>query len=442
MGTVANPKGVWGICYDETYFDCINNFIKMGSYTPDERMPGLGVIYLPLALLFSKVTALNIFIILQVFLSAVSAYVLALTARLLFKKDFFFYATFYLYLTSAFTAISNNYPGSESFATSMLIFAVYYYVLALGNNKNFNFILSGIFLTWAIFIRPALFPLLLVFAALITIHLIKNKGKVLPALLFFLLPICIVEGAWITRNYIRYHKIIPTLNSIYLSNCKDSYRFQIWQFEKAWGKEDWGIDWLTEKNTSDIKKEKAPFPSYIYTSKYNEDSLKALKIFLNKSIIRYQTQKDFGMVYVDTMSKENLQILKVKCNTLIESLKTERPFSYYVISRWAIIKHSFKLDMFGNFQQPLLGMVCAWLYYFTIFMGFIGIILMAAYCISFSYMALIPLIPLYSVFIHSIVLRLSQSRYFVPSYPYTLICAVYAAYWIFNKAKAISRNKV
>jgi hypothetical protein len=442
MGTVTIPKGVWGICYDETYFDGISNFIKTGSYNSDERMPGLGIIYLPLALLFPKVTALNIFIILQVILSAVSAYVLALTAKLLFKKDFFFYATFYIYLLSCFTAISNSYPGSESFATSMLIFAVFYYVLALENYKKFNFILSGIFLTWVIFMRPALFPLICVFALLILIHFIKSKQKPLPALLMFLLPLVIIEGSWITRNYFRYHKIIPTLNSIYLSNCKDSYRFQIWQFEKAWGKEDWGIDWLTEKDTSDIRKEQVPFPSYIYTSKYNADSLRALKVFLNKSIVRYQAQKDFGIVYIDTMSKENLQVVEAKCNAYIESLKNEKSFTYYVISRWVIIKHSFKLDMFGNFQEPFLGMVCAWVYYFIIFIGFIGIILLGVYCFRFSYQVLIPIIPLYSVFIHSIVLRLSQSRYFVPSYPFMLICAVYALYWICNKVKDRSTNKV
>jgi hypothetical protein len=442
MGMVVIPKGVWGICYDETYFDCITNFIKSGIYIPDERMPGLGVIYLPLELLFSKVIALNIFIILQIVLSAVSAYVLALISKLLFKKDIFFYTTFYIYLICAFTAISNSYPGSESFATSILIFAVYYYILALEGHKKSNFILSGTFLIWMIFIRPAHFPLILVFAVLITVQLIKNKQKVLPALFLFLLPITIVEGAWIIRNYMRYHKVIPTLNSIYLSNCRDTYRFQIWQFEKAWGKEEWGIDWLTEKDTSDIRKEKVPFPNYIYTSKYNEDSLRSFKIFLNKSIIRYQVQKDLGKAYIDTMSKENLEIVQAKCNTYIESLKNERPFVYYVTSRWGILKHFFKLDMFGNFQEYYLGVICAGLYYSIIFIGFIGIILMAGYFFSLSYLALIPILPLYSVFIHAIILRLSQSRYFVPSYPFMIICAIYALYWLYCKANNRSTAKV
>ena len=37
-----------------SYFDPIDNLIANGSYSPDFRMPGYGVLYLPFALLFSK----------------------------------------------------------------------------------------------------------------------------------------------------------------------------------------------------------------------------------------------------------------------------------------------------------------------------------------------------------------------------------------------------
>ncbi len=122
MGQVGAPTGVWGIYYDDSYFAPVRNFIHEGSYTPDDRMPGLGIIYLPLALFFTQVKALNIFILAQVLVSALSVYVLAITARRAFNHNFFFYTVFYLYLISPFTAISDSSPASESFCTSLLIF--------------------------------------------------------------------------------------------------------------------------------------------------------------------------------------------------------------------------------------------------------------------------------------------------------------------------------
>ncbi len=434
MGQVGAPTGVWGIYYDDSYFAPVRNFIHEGSYTPDDRMPGLGIIYLPLALFFTPVKALNIFILAQVLVSALSVYVLAITARRAFNHNFFFYTVFYLYLISPFTAISDSSPASESFCTSLLIFSTYYFQKALDRNRFIFFFLSGTLLTWASFIRPAHFPLLIIFTVIGIVSLLKSRVKLLSYVFIYMAPFLITEGAWITRNYFRYHKFIPTLHSIYLASCKDTYRYPIWQLERAWGLEDWRIDWLTEKDSGNILKENVALPYVVYTSKYNADTMRAFKMFLNRATIRYAYKRGDETIYVDSVSNANRRIIEDRCRKYIHSLKQEKPFQYYILSRLHLITDYFKLSVFSNFEEPYMCTFGAITYYFTLFAGIAGIILMAGYCIRLERQSLYAFIPLYSVFIHPVIFRLAQNRYFVPSYPFLVVCAAYTLYLLYCKA--------
>ena len=434
MGQVGAPKGVLGIYYDDSYFAPIRNLIHNGAYTPDERMPGLGIIYLPMALLFSTVTSLNILIWLQVLFSSLSLYYLAITARCMFKNDFMFYAVFYIFLLSPFTAISDSSPISESFCTSFLIFSVYHFQTALQKRKKVYFILSGVELTWTSFMRPAHFPLLMIFTILLIVYLLRNKVKPLLYVVLFLTPFFVGEGVWMVRNWIRYHKILPTLNSIYLSSCKDTYRFPIWQLERSWGLENWSIDWLIQKDNADISKENVGLPYIVYTSQYNADSMRAFKKFLNRVIIRYAYNYNGEAIYVDSVNNDNYTIIADRCHKYIESLKKEKPFQYYFVSRYRMAKDYLKLSIFGNFQEPYMKFFGTIMYYFVIVTGFAGIVLMAKYCRRFSPESLFAFIPLYSIFIHPVVLRLAQNRYFIPSYPFLVVCAAYLLYLLYCKA--------
>lgn len=441
MGEVGAPKGVWGIYYDDTYFEPVSNLIKTGHYLPDERMPGLAVIYLPLILLFSVKTALNIFILLQVLLSAVAVYALAISARRLFKHIFFFYAVFYLYLLSPFTAISDSSPASESFCTSLLIFSVYFLINAcpdgtvrgLESKKKRDFFLSGIAITWASFIRPAFFPLVALFAAILVVQALRSKTPLLRFLLIFLAPFIICEGAWIARNYMLYNRFIPATKYEYLSSCKDSYRLPIWDLERAWGLEDWRIDWLTEKDSSDISKEKVDLRYVVYTSAYNDDSLRALKKFINKASTRYAYRQNGETFYVDSVSPRDSKIIEDKCNRYMLSIKTEKPFHYYVLSRFYMIKDFLELSIFGNFQEPYMRILGIILYYFVLFSGIVGIFPMTGSFLRLKPNALFVLIPLYTIFIHTIVLRLAQNRYLIPVYPFLVVCAVYTLYLFYSR---------
>src|SRR5690349_11339002 len=71
--------GVLGSVIGDTgsYFSPIESLLETGSYSPDFRMPGYGGVYFLFRLFFSSTAAINIIIVSQWILAAVSSYLLA-----------------------------------------------------------------------------------------------------------------------------------------------------------------------------------------------------------------------------------------------------------------------------------------------------------------------------------------------------------------------------
>ena len=100
-------KGSFSLDESDTasYLEPIENLLKYGNYFNDFRMPGYGWLYYILRFVFDERLALDALLITQVILSALSVYVLARIAYLVFKRKSFFYITFGLYLVSTFVSI-------------------------------------------------------------------------------------------------------------------------------------------------------------------------------------------------------------------------------------------------------------------------------------------------------------------------------------------------
>lgn len=64
-----------------SYIEPIENLLLKGEYYDDYRMPGYGWLYFIFRLFANQSISLNLLIIFQVILSAVSVYVLALTGQ-------------------------------------------------------------------------------------------------------------------------------------------------------------------------------------------------------------------------------------------------------------------------------------------------------------------------------------------------------------------------
>jgi len=440
--------GFWGATGGDTdgYITPIDNLIKYGQYSPDFRMPGYGIIYLPFALLFSKPLGPNLLIIFQFIMAALSVYPLALIARHLFKSAFIFYTTFYLFAVSTYSNLFDSMLLTESLSTSFLIFSVFFLLQALKGQRKSRYILSGILLTEVIFMRPVFIPLLALYALVIFIN---QKQTFLPKLLLFLVPFICFEGLWITRNYLSHKKFIPLTVTFISPGIEKSYKLPFIIFVQSWGGS-WiwwdptaEIRWFGVKETrlsgmAPLKDNNISIPDYIYTSKFNLDSL----VILKQQLTNYLS--DSAHTISDSIKREELMtIIRNKCNLYAQSIKYEKPFLYYIKAPLVITKkflvHSGTYNLFDKSASELSPVAYVFkifyslLYLLVIGLGIIGLLLLTKQSISFASLILITGTTIYCIIIHPIILRYSEARYLVPVYPFMIICVACTVNWIYIK---------
>jgi len=434
-------KGFWGgmRADSEGYMLPFDNLVKTGAYSPDYRMPGYGVLYLPLILIFSKAVTCNIIIIIQLFFSVTSVYALALIARNLFKNEIPFCITFYLFAVSSFSSLMDPVILAESLSTSVLILSVYFITVFFNNYKRSNLILSGLLLTWGVFLRPVFCLLIICFFALILLNLIKTKRKFIVAFLF-LLPFTLIDGSWIIRNYIVYKDPAPLTRTVLFPWIENSHLLPIMNFVEAWGGDVWFINPNAEAtwfiNNKPCTNDTVPFPKYIYTSAFNTDSLKMLKTLITKM----GTDTSLSAM----QKKEDERIVISKLNTYTASIKKEKPYIYYVKSneirlfKFLFSIHSVSKLFINNFITRFYSMF----YYITICLGLVGLIFLLPYVFKASLQSIVAIVPIYIILIHPIVLRLNENRYLIPAYPFMLVAIAYLIYTIYCRVQGVSEKSV
>lgn len=421
-----------------SYLGPIENLIANGEYYDDFRMPGYGWLYFLLRIPFSLIWAQNFLVFFQVILSAISVYVLGLVSLKIFEKTSYFLLTYFLYLISTFVSLSDNFLLTESFCTASLIFSIYF--LLKGEKSNF---LSGLFLTWAIFLRPVFFPLILLYGLYIILSYKRNSNKLKSSLLknlfFLFISFILIDGAWITRNYLKYSKFYPLTKTVYYPGTNESIKGALFRFMNSFGGS--MVWWLPGSEITffiplpeKIKLRKETIlPDYIYTKEFNYDSLLLVKnmIHLTKS---------------DSISTLDRQLLEKqvisKLDRYSNSIKTEKPFLYYIQSRIHIFKtffiHSGTYNLFNKASFELnrfeysIKVFYSLLYVFVVIGGYFGLITFLFSWMNNIKTLLISCIGLYSALVFPIILKMDEYRYFVPGYPIFIIGATYVTITLYS----------
>jgi len=426
------------------YLKPIENLVFHGSYTPDWRMPGYGVVYMPLILVFSITTAQRLCLIIQLILSSVSVYILALTALRLFGKNIFFYGVFFVFAISSTVCLYDAYIETESFTTSALIFSVFFLVKFNDTKKNIFLVLSGAFLTWVTFLRPIFGVLFVFFSFIITIRQRSKSGNVLISLCLFLIPFALVDGAWSLRNY-RQYKAIRPLTTVFPPTNNVDCTMSLYSFMQAWGASNAFFDttavgWFYpyfilkhDKMSSEFIKP-CPYPEYIYTSKFNKDSLMAVK----KMVIYQDVDTALSLEEKNEYNRKIIACL----DRYTMSIKTEKPFVYYIVARWNEVKRFFGFDYKRSIWQPRpalymnrnLALLWILLYSIVMILGGLGCLIM----IKYFFKEVIKFLPTGIIIVMTLAYPIllkhgDESRYFVPAYPYMVICFIYAFDYMRNK---------
>jgi len=440
----------------DSYLEPINNLIQNGSYNPDFRMPGYGFIYLLFRLLFNQLLASNLLVVLQLLLSAVSVYCLALSALYIYKSEKYFLFIFFIYAFSSYPSYFDVLIVTESFSVSTLILNVYFLIKHHQTRNKVWLFISGVFLCWGIFLRPVF--ILLIFFEFLYLSFFLSKDKIISfrkkiiSLLLFLLPFICAESLWVARNYFHNKQVFFLTKTIRYSWSNKDF-VAVKDFVSSWGGDDSyehnaEIFWFEyHQDIFKVSKEKIQqikFPAYIYTSKFNYDSLVAVKknIKLSRDTSLTSEQRNHYQVYITD-----------KLNKYSQSIKDEKPAVYYLYAPAKMLvrfifqsgSHFWFLKPFNTLSilEKCIKLFYSLLYWIIIILGSIGCVsFMINHFRDFNIKFVMSFIPLYFILIHPVFLRLTDERYIIPAYPFLTIIAVNCIFLLYqNWIKKFNRLK-
>ncbi len=447
MGFSEDIKGFWGGTNGDlfSYIDPIENLLAGGNYNIDNRIPGYAACYFLLRLLFTQAVACNVLIFIQLLVAVVSVTYLAKIARIWFRSDLAFYVTFYAYVFSSLTNIFDHYLLTESFAASSVIFWTYFLVKFEQTNQKRYLVVSGAFITFLIFLKPVHAPMLGIASLVWGIYFLQKKitfKQLIQRSAFFLLPFLVVDGAWIVRNYNYYNgAFVPISKSMWHAEGWPPNFFQMADFTAAWGgdinfglpKND--IRWIMGFENDQylrhwfVHEQIQPVPSYVYTSKFNGDSL---------FWIRKESQRTLYDTMPEAERLRRREIVKQKLIAYTNAIRTEKPFLYYVRAPLRIAYRFFIGVSGSHFLEDVVQ--AEWprkiLFYYHLILVSLGSLGMALLLYtqlrSFNLQSVAWLSGAYTVLILCVVLRHAETRYLVPVWPFWSLCAGFFCKVILN----------
>jgi hypothetical protein len=427
--TFANE---WGDTY--SYIEPIESFISNGVYNGDVyvdyRMPGYVFPYYFLRVLFDVTTSLNILVILQLVAGAISVYLLAMLALNILNRKEAFLLVFSMYAINTFVSLFDSALMSESFCTSSLIFSVYF--LLRDGNKNVNLFYAGLFLTWCIFLKPAMALLLIIYGLYVLID--KYEGKISlnwTAAFYFSIVFLVFESAWIIRNFNVHNKFIPLTTSKYYPGTEESYLGPLFEFMNSYGGS--VVWWDPNADITFFKpitfkldrKVETKLPENIYTADFNYDSLLEVR-----NLIRVVNDTTLNK----SERKRSELIAMAKLKRYSKSIEVNKPFMYFVSSRFKVLKnyffHSGTSTLFtkssSNLSVGLWGIKVFYslMYVFVAAGGFIATIYLLLKSKSNLKSFIIAMTGLYIALVFPFLFKMDEYRYFVPGYPFFMLSII------------------
>jgi hypothetical protein len=431
------PSGVWGRTSGDTasYIEPVENLLSKGSYTPDFRMPGYAVPYLAPRLALGQAVSLNLLILLQVLLSAASAVALAVAATRIFPDVPGIETwTFWLLVVSTYTAVYDAYLLTESFTTSSLILAVSLLLAARQRRSLTRYGVSGLLLAWMVFLRPALGGLLLLMAVWLPVTSPRRQRAHLALAVGLLAaPFLLADAAWAARNWRTHRAFMPLapVSAPYYSELDHS----LFRFLASWGgsRVHWNpkaeIIWFQHMRTPGYAApreavEAITFPEDIFTSRFKYADLVRIRAEL-------LALRDPKLPPVERNAKEAR--ISSELESFAESIRTEKPLVYYVEAPLRLLRrfllHSGTQNLISRrFRESSVVERAFRLGMTLLYWAVLALSVVTAAWLTLTRrwtpeLALISLIVVYVVFVHVVLFRLDEPRYFVPAYPFALCLA-------------------
>lgn len=448
MGISVSGSGLLGKRGGDTasYFDSIEHLLLDGHYTYSltqlsayaGRMPGYGVVYGFFRLWLPQNAACDGVVLLQMAFAIVSFYYLGELAYLLSRRRAVAYATVLIYAISPYGAQADLYLLTESFAASALLISSYYFLRGI-NSTNYRYlVIAGAWLTWVVFLRPYMAPLLGVWPAIYLYHKVRKVKRVNHRMwvgsLLFLMPFVLVDGAWTARNWLVCGQFVPLqipyagveISPVYLESRR---------FAGALGEDP--VEWNTASIMAWLTLPKPPAQAapkqWQLTHNGTYDSL----VWLRQRIQAAKTET------LPAFEQQNTKQAVAALRRFHDAVVHERPFLYYVV---APLRLTYHLVLTGGgtsiFAWPF-AELALWQRGIRLFFTFSHWLLIGASL--FSYLswprglpigwALVRLSPIYLIVLFVVGLRYVEPRYFLVVYPLALLSGLA---WLTQVAESVA----
>ncbi|WP_375436205.1 glycosyltransferase family 39 protein [uncultured Hymenobacter sp.] len=435
MGIAVSGSGLIGKRGGDTasYFDSIEHLLLDGHYTYSlshlsayaGRMPGYGVVYGFLRLWLPQNAACDGIVLLQMVLAIVSLYYLGNLAYIVTKRQLVAYAVVFISAVSPYVAQADLYLLTESFAASALLIGSYYFLRGISATSQRHLLIAGAWLTWVVFLRPYMAPLLVVLPAIYLYqHASQDRNlskRIWLGGLLFLVPFVVVDGAWTIRNWVVCQQFIP-LQAPYAGVEVSPVYLESRRFAAALGEDP--VQWNTSSIMAWLTLPQPPAQAapkhWQLTRSATYDSL---------VWVRQRIQAAKAEELLPEEQQPNTKQAVAALRRFHDAWVRERPFAYYVV---APLRLTYHLALTGGgtsiFAWPF-DELALWQRGIRLLFTFSHWLLIGASLLSYlswprklsSGWLVVRLPPIYLVVLFVLGLRYVESRYFIVVYPLALL---------------------
>jgi hypothetical protein len=315
----------------------------------------------------------------------------------------------------------SNYLLTESFSSSFLIIFCYYYYTYLSSKSKKHLIIAGLFLGCATLLKPYFSLLYLPIGIVFLFTKSLSKIQAIKNSILIALPLIILSTPYTLRNLISYHRFLPS-SELYAGTFYSKADFAYWNFITSWG----GSIIFWDKHSAACYFQPNPtiqcefeFPPYAISGGYNMTDIENVR----DMYFRYQNHSSLALE--DSVYNE--------FNRLTNLFKQYHSFRYHFISPLNIFRQyvfhsgSYFLPIRKDFQcyksyQMLIKISQSLLYYFSLFAGFTGLIIIFIKNKK-TYMNLF--IPVVLLLMFPFVFKQTEARYFINAYSFLILGSVF-----------------
>ncbi|HRN35832.1 MAG TPA: hypothetical protein PLV70_00755 [Flavobacteriales bacterium] len=409
----------------QSYIRPIENLLDYGVYAPDYRMPGYGMIYLPLYALFSQPVALNLLVLVQIIVDILATMLLMRTVWMITESRFGLVVCMVLYGIGCTVSVYDKFVLTESISASLVVASIYFLVKFKLSNMPWLLALSSLFMTWAYFCRPVVFPLFILLSGYV-IYILYRRNRLMH-LIAFALPFLIIQSLWSARNYYRHGQLYLLTQTKYYPFYSQS---QMASFSFSAAVSDMKHNYvLPVQPWMNMDRPYGPVepsmvPQGAYTPSFTVDSLQELQ--------RYGKELVLGSI--SEQRKHVLDsLIAVKLNRYTASIKEEHIALVYLQAPAKRLRaHVFKSSgvqflhlkafhaLTGIEKLLKLGYVAIFL---AALYGTLFFIVGSVFWMRRPFNLFISLCCLYAMLVHPILLGMSDPRYLYGFYPLFALAA-------------------